>query len=332
MSSNGFLSASNTEMLWNIIMEDVVTTKFTENMVMEYIRNVFHKNLVPFFEIEGKNTNDLIVLNKKYISWLLGTINAFTRKNNNTAPKSTADTKLITVEDIHKNRQTQFEQDLNVRQQEFTSYMTLKTPEVPKFSIDLDDDIPIKELEQTIKQMAAQRNYDVDVINKNNANPVDAQNWLTPAETSIKKEKYVPTINSAPTNTTPTNTTPTNTTPTNTTPTNTTSIIKNTTTDNKVKYIKIDTINLDSSQHNNMVDLDKHITWKDQMPDEPNIFNKLKKINIQDLQEHDTNQSNLIVMRNDINNLSSNIHEMKIQINDMNNSITQILRLLHKNE
>ena len=322
MSSNGFLSASNTEMLWNIIMEDVVTTKFTENMVMEYIRNVFHKNLVPFFEIEGKNTNDLIVLNKKYISWLLGTINAFTRKNNNTAPKSTADTKLITVEDIHKNRQTQFEQDLNVRQQEFTSYMTLKTPEVPKFSIDLDDDIPIKELEQTIKQMAAQRNYDVDVINKNNANPVDAQNWLTPAETSIKKEKYTP------------STTPS------TTPTNTRSIIKNNPDieNNKVKYIKIDTINLDSSQHNNMVDLDKHITWKDQMPDEPNIFNKLKKINMQDLQEikdvkeYDVNQSNIFVMRNDINNLSSNIHEMKIQINDMNNSITQILRLLHKNE
>ena len=82
MSSNGFLSASNTEMLWNIIMEDVVTTKFTENMVMEYIRNVFHKNLIPFFESERKTTNDLIVLNKKYISWLLGTINAFTKKNN----------------------------------------------------------------------------------------------------------------------------------------------------------------------------------------------------------------------------------------------------------
>ena len=312
MSSAGLLSANNTEMLWNIIMEDVVTTKFTENMVMEYIRNVFHKNLVPFFEIEGKNTNDLIVLNKKYISWLLGTINAFTRKNNNTAPKSTADTKLITVEDIHKNRQTQFEQDLNVRQQEFTNYMTLKTPEVPKFSIDLDDDIPIKELEQTIKQMAAQRNYDVDIINKNNANPVDAQNWLTPAETSIKKEKYTPTINSAPTNSR--------------------SIIKNTTADNKVKYIKIDTINLDSSQHNNMVDLDKHITWKDQMPEENNIFNKLKKINIQDIKVHDGNQSDIIVMRNDVTQLTSDIHEMKTQINDVNNSIAQILKFLNKNE
>ena len=304
MSSAGFLSTSNTEMLWNIIMEDVVTTKFTENMVMEYIRNVFHKNLGPFFEIEGKNTNDLIVLNKKYISWILGTINAFTKKNNANTPqvtKSTTDNKLITVEDIHKNRQTQFEQDLNDRQQEFTNYMTIKTPEVPKFSIDLTEDIPIKELEQTIKLMAAQRNYDVDMINKNNTNPVDAQNWLTPKETSVKNEKYTPKPQA----------------------------VENKVTDNKLKYIKIDTINLDSSQHNNIVDLNKHITWQDQMSNsstdtkESNIFNKLKKININDLK--DIKDISITSMQNDI-------HEMQNKISDMNNNIVQILRLLHKNE
>ena len=304
MSSAGFLSTSNTEMLWNIIMEDVVTTKFTENMVMEYIRDVFHKNLGPFFEIEGKNTNDLIVLNKKYISWILGTINAFTKKNNANTPqvtKSTTDNKLITVEDIHKNRQTQFEQDLNDRQQEFTNYMTIKTPEVPKFSIDLTEDIPIKELEQTIKLMAAQRNYDVDMINKNNTNPVDAQNWLTPKETSVKNEKYTPKPQA----------------------------VENKVTDNKLKYIKIDTINLDSSQHNNIVDLNKHITWQDQMSNsstdtkESNIFNKLKKININDLK--DIKDISITSMQNDI-------HEMQNKISDMNNNIVQILRLLHKNE
>ena len=316
MSSTGFLSTSNTELLWNIIMDNaVMTTKLNESMVTE-LHTIFHKNLIPFFESERKTKNDLIVLNKKYISWLLSNINHIVRKNANTNTntpqnkKSTPDNKLITVEDIHKNRQTQFEQDLNVRQQEFTSYMTIKTPEVPKFSIDLDNDVPIKELEHTIKQMAAQRNYDVDMINKNNANPVDAQNWLTPAETSIKNEKYTPT-NNAP---------------------------KNSEITNKVKYIKIDTINLDSSQHNNIVDLNKHITWQDQMPDEPNIFNKLKKINLNDLQdvkvtsEHDDNPSNIIDMRKDITNLSSNIHEMQNKISDMNNSIEQILRLLHKNE
>jgi hypothetical protein len=322
MSSAGFLSIGNTEMLWNIITDDAVTlTPLNESMVNE-LQTIFQKNLVPFFEIERKNTNDLIILNKKYISWLLSNITHFVRKNNNnnTPPvaKSTADNKLITVEDIHKNRQTQFEQDLNVRQQEFTSYMTLKTPEVPKFSIDLDDDIPIKELEQTIKQMAAQRNYDVDMINKNNANPADAQNWLTPAETSIKNEKY--------------------------TPKNNANIVKNIETTNKVKYIKIDTINLDSSQHNNIVDLNKHITWKDQMPTENNIFNKLKKININVLKDtndltdinanhgDDDNKSHIIVMRNDITNLNSTINEMQHKINDMNNSIERILKLLNKNE
>jgi hypothetical protein len=326
MSSAGFLSVSNTEMLWNIITDDAVTlTTLNESSVTE-LRTIFQNNLIPFFESERKNTNDLIVLNKKYIWWLLANINQFVRKNNSntqSVTKSTSNNKLITVEDIQKNRQTQFEQDLNVRQQEFTNYMTLKTPEVPKFSIDLDNEVPIKELEQTIKQMAAQRNYDVDIITKNNANPADAQNWLTPTETSIKNEKY-----------TPTNHTPTNPTPTNPTP-NSTSIIKNNATTNKVKYIKIDTINLDSSQHNNIVDLNKHITWKDQMPIENNIFNKLKKINIKDLEEtpgDDDNQSHIIIMRNDITNLSSNLHEMQNKINDMNNSIEQILQLLNKNE
>lgn len=303
MSSAGFLSTSNTEMLWIIIMEDVVTTTFNENMVMEYIRNVFHKNLGPFFEIEGKNTNDLIVLNKKYISWLLGTINAFTKKNNNKSKND--DNKLITVEDIHKNRQTQFEQDLNVRQQEFTNFMTVKTPDVPNFSIDLSEDVPIKELEQTIKQMAAQRNYDVAMINKNNTNPVDAQNWLTPKETSVKNEKHAQKPND---------------------------MSKNNVQD-KVKYIKIDTINLDSSKHNNVVDLDKHITWQDQIPKakesttpELNILNKLKKININDLTDiTDIKDNNITSMQNDI-------HEMQNKISDMNNSIVQILRLLHKND
>jgi hypothetical protein len=296
MSSSGFLSTSNTEMLWNIIMDDVVTTTFNENMVMKYIRDVFHKNLAPFFEIERTNTNDLIVLNKKYISWLLATINAFTKKNNNKTKND--DNKLITVEDIHKNRQTQFEQDLNDRQQEFTNYMTVKTPEVPKFSIDLSEDIPIKELEQTIKQMAAQRNYDVAMINNNNTNPVDAQNWLTPKETSVKNEKHV---HDKSTNNV----------------------------QDKVKYIKIDTINLDSSHHNNIVDLNKHITWQDQLPstnanesntNESNIFTKLKKINSNDLKD-----VNLTSMQNDI-------REMQTKISDMNDSIVQILRLLHKNE
>jgi len=276
MSSTGFLSTSNVEMLWNIIIDNVI--QGNESNVTE-LQTIFHTHLIPFFGSEGKNTNDLIVLNKKYISWFINHLN---RKNQDI--KNTND-KLITVEDIHKNRQSQFEQELNEKQQEFTSYMTLKPPEVPKFSIDLNGEVPIKEFENTIKQMTAQRNYDVDIMNKNNNNnPSDVQTWLKP-------EKYTR--------------------------------INGVDGINRVKQIKIDTINLDSSQHNNIVDLNKHITWEDQMPPENNIFSKLKKINVTDI----NNNNNEI-----ITNLQNNIHDMQNKMNDMNNSITQIFKLLNKNE
>lgn len=268
MSSAGFLSTSNVEMLWNIIIDNVIQGNESN---MSELQTIFHTHLIPFFGSEGKNTNDLIVLNKKYISWFINHLN---RKNQET---NLSKDKLITVEDIHKNRQTQFEQELNEKQQEFTSYMTLKPPEVPKFSIDLNNEIPIKEFENTIKQMTAQRNYDIDMMNKTNNNPSDAQTWLKPSETSI----------------------------------------------NKVKQIKIDSINLDSSQHNNIIDLNKHITWEDQLPQENNIFSKLKKINVTDI----NNNNNEI-----ITNLQNSIHDMQNKMNDMNNSITQIFKLLNKNE
>jgi hypothetical protein len=268
MSSTGFLSTSNVEMLWNIIIDNVISGN--ESNVTE-LQTIFHTHLIPFFGSEGKNTNDLIVLNKKYISWFINHLNRKNQEAN--ISKNNKDT-LITVEDIHKNRQSQFEQELNERQQELTSYMTLKPPEVPKFSIDLNDEVPIKEFENTIKQMTAQRNYDVDMINKNNNNPSDVKTWLKP---SI----------------------------------------------NNIKQIKIDTVNLDSAQHNNIVDLNKHITWKDQMPEENNIFSKLKKINVSDI----NNNNNEI-----ITNLQNSIHDMQNKMNDMNNNIDKIFKLLNKNE
>ena len=287
MSSTGFLSTSNVEMLWDIIIDNAI---INQSNVTE-LQTIFHKNLIPFFESERKSTNDLIVLNKKYISWFINNLNH--KKNQET---SISKDKLITVEDIQKNRQSQFEQEFNERQQEFTSYMTLKPPEVPKFSIDLNDEVPIKEFENTIKQMTAQRNYDVDMINKNNDKPSDVQKWLKPSETSIKNEKY--------------------------TPINGVNGLNGVDGLNKIKQIKIDTINLDSSQHNNIVDLNKHITWADQLPDENNIFNKFKKINVTDINSnHDI-----------ITNLSNTIYDMQNKMNDMNNNIVQIFKLLNKNE
>ena len=99
---------------------------------------------------------------------------------------------LITYEEIQNDRTSQFEKDLNRRQEEFTNAMTLKVPNVPEFS-DNFADTPIKDMDKIIKEMTSKRNYEVEQINRNysNNNSDNGDNWLKPQETSIKKEKFV---------------------------------------------------------------------------------------------------------------------------------------------
>jgi hypothetical protein len=69
--------------------------------------------------------------------------------------------------------------------------MTLPVPPVPKFSDNFKDG-PISEMEKAIQEITAQRNYDVEQINKNNNNSIissNVDNWLKPQETSVKTDK-----------------------------------------------------------------------------------------------------------------------------------------------
>jgi hypothetical protein len=95
----------------------------------------------------------------------------------------------ITYEDIHNDRMMLFEKELNQKQEEFTSAMTLPKPPVPNFSDKLDQ--PISEIEVEIKKIQEQRNYDIEIINNTNKNSSSfiENNWLKPQETSVKNEK-----------------------------------------------------------------------------------------------------------------------------------------------
>ena len=98
---------------------------------------------------------------------------------------------LITYEEIQNDRTSQFEKDLNRRQEEFTNAMTLKVPNVPEFS-DNFADTPIKDMDKIIKEMTSKRNYEVEQINRSYSsnNNDNNENWLKPQETSIKMEKF----------------------------------------------------------------------------------------------------------------------------------------------
>lgn len=192
MSASLFNEKDNIRMLWDVISDEDIFRFLTPD-IQGKIYQLFLSNIQGFFDNEKTKTNLLVDLNKKYILLILNHI----RK---TYPYQPSKIKiynepplkeLITFEEIHNDRKSQFEKDFNRRQEEFDDSMTIKTPPVPEFT-DKDEDRPIKEMDKILKDMRAQRNYEVEQINRTyplrDANQVD--NWLKPQETSLKTEKF----------------------------------------------------------------------------------------------------------------------------------------------
>ncbi len=182
-------------MIWDVITDEEIF-KFLTRDIQNKVANIFTSNLKGFFESENQNTNNLIDINKKYIMLMLNYIkkNFLSQQPNkikihNEIIPSTKQKELITYEEIQNDRKSQFEKDLNKRQEEFTNSMTIQSPAVPEF-VDKNVEAPIKDMEKIIKEMTAQRNYEVEQIN---INYQQADSWLKPQETSIKNDKNLST-------------------------------------------------------------------------------------------------------------------------------------------
>ena len=193
-----FLNKDNVKILWDVISdEDIIKNQSGE--FKENIFNLFTSNIKGFYDVESKKATNLVELNKKYIMLVLNHSNKVIKnsmsteikkiKISNETPNNVNE--LITYEEIQNDKRSQFDKDLNKRQEEFTSSMSLPVPPVPKFTDSLDDG-PISEMEKAIQEITAQRNYDVEQINKNNNNLIansNIDNWLKPQETSVKNDK-----------------------------------------------------------------------------------------------------------------------------------------------
>ena len=178
-------------MIWDVISDEEMF-KFLSRDIQNKVANIFTSNLKSFFESEIHNTNNLIDINKKFIMLILNYIKTnFSSqqpskiKIHNEIIQAPEEKVLITYEEIQNDRKSQFEKDLSRRQDEFTNSMTIPVPKVPEFS-DKNIDGPIREMENIIKTMTAQRNYEVEQINKNYQHP---DSWLKSQETSIKNDK-----------------------------------------------------------------------------------------------------------------------------------------------
>lgn len=207
-----FLSQSNVDMLWEVLMdEDVLKNKPPETV--NQINQVFHKNIRPFYDSERKTTNNLMELNKKFMGLIIQFVNKkYMQSQHQHQPQIQVQAQtsqqqvkptptFFTHEDIQANRMSQFENEYNAKQQEFKNAMSLPVPEAPKFSDKIDE--PLGEMDVVLKRTMAQRNYDIEQMTKNNPNaltPSQIEQFLKPKETSIKNEKMPPNVNIQTTN------------------------------------------------------------------------------------------------------------------------------------
>jgi hypothetical protein len=329
MSIPKFLHNDNIKILWDVIIDEDIIKK----QPREFQENIFHlfiNNIKGFYEVENKNRTTLVDMNKKYILLILNHANKSIQKIGmseykkikilDEEPKN--GNELITYEEIQNDRRSQFDKDLNKRQEEFTSAMTLPVPPVPKFTDSLDDG-PISEMEKAIKEITAQRNYDVEQINKNNNNSIttsNADNWLKPQETSVKTDKIIQQINT------------------------------NNITNNKIKHIKIENADTETNyqRQNQIINLDKreqdspkkNVSWGKNEFYNKNEANEIK-LEIEEIEKEDTSDNifklfkrvPIPISEQKENNQTTEdkITILQQDVKNLNNKLDTILELLKNN-
>ena len=286
---SNFLKRENVSLLWEVIMDDE-TIQSKQPSELSQINEVFNTNLKKFYDSSGGSKN-LTELNKNYITVMMNFINKnFANKQLMPSQKK----ELVTYEDIQSDRLSQFEKDYNNRQQEFSKAMALPVPTTPNFSDKIDE--PLSEIEAEVKRYMAQRNYDVDQLNKTFDSQETASNWLKPQETSLKAEKMP---------------------------------IVNNNTNSGIKHIKIDKSILlnENTIQNDVIDLSssfskkKSISWAKELDAKELDLDLVKK-----------ELPKITARSNEFNELKNEINELNKKIDLLNTNVNLILNLLNQNK
>jgi len=159
------MQKKNINLLWDIIIS-IENFKFLSKTLQNDVQQYFLQNISTFLFNDQQNTYSLIDLNKKYISF----ISSYIKK---LYPHKTNKIKIlnepITQKDFHATKMNQFERDLQQKQAEFTNIIKTVVPPKPDF-LDVNNDKPIENIEDLLKNITAQRNYDNTIFNQQQNN------------------------------------------------------------------------------------------------------------------------------------------------------------------
>ena len=191
MSISDFISNENVELIWEIIIDtDMIKSK--QNINVSQMRQYFIEKTKIFYENEKNTYQNLTQMNKSFISLIVKDIQQILEKSSSQQQplqqqqQQQKAPSIVTAQDIQAERKSTFDKNLNQKQEEFMAAMSVPVPEVPKFNDKMDEPIG-GNMAELISRTLAQRNFEMDQIHKN-TNKSDVENWLKPAETSIKND------------------------------------------------------------------------------------------------------------------------------------------------
>ena len=194
MNNNGmskFLNKQNIDLLWDVLLDELRVDR-NNKQIFTNIRAVFESNINPFTKNANANTFPLVNLNKQFLSQVVIAVNRLFPNL-----KQEQDFKRIQissedvfepykVEDIHSERQNNFEKQVQQKRSEFEKSINLNKPAELDFTEKIDDG-KIKEMDTLIAETMARRKFDIEQI-QNNFNTEDPENWLQPQQTQTQTQ------------------------------------------------------------------------------------------------------------------------------------------------
>jgi hypothetical protein len=141
--SSSFLSNENLNLIWGVISEN------GDNIGSDLDKYKFFQENVGMFYKENKSITNLLVLNKKYIVYILDKFNNMSVTNRNPIPVTSNET----FETIQQAKMESFNRELKIKQDEFTDVIKLKVPPKPVF----EDEAYVNENKLTYEQLVEER-------------------------------------------------------------------------------------------------------------------------------------------------------------------------------
>jgi hypothetical protein len=183
-----FIITENIEMIWEIVLDDIKPRLKSQEQFTQ-ARGFFINQARLFFEREKNAQQNLMEMNKKFISLIMNSFNPQQQQQQQHSANNPPQSKqLFKAEDIQAERLNAFERGLADKKNDFMTAMSVPVPETPRFSDNTTDEPIGGAMGELIARTLAQRNFDVESIHKA-TNKEDVEKWLKPAETSVKMEK-----------------------------------------------------------------------------------------------------------------------------------------------